>query len=344
MFQFFRTADGGRLDEEAEQLPRLLREAHDVGRFDDVAQSCARAALRLIRTDLYPQAVGLIAALLDEMERADRTRILRESAEQALRRIGTAENVQHAAELLQHDAGARETLLRWLAFLGGEAVSQLEAVLFRAGDVELRRAVFRHLLPLEGIALRVVQRGLTDPSPARARIVLELASQPGIEPERALRWIAEGARHPDPAIRGEVARHAGAIGGRGAVRLLTGMLNDPDRGVRQGSIQGLGSVGDPSAVPFLGRVLADTGDEELPLAAIESLGKIGSPEAVPILLAVLHRRSLLAPKKLYRQKAAAIEALGRIPTPSAREALQGIAAGKDADLAADARRALSFLE
>jgi hypothetical protein len=63
------------------------------------------------------------------------------------------------------------------------------------------------------------------------------------------------------------------------------------------------------------------------------------------LLGVLNRRAgLFGGKKLQRVKSAALAALARIPTAGAREALAATAAGKDSDLATEARRILATLE
>jgi HEAT repeat protein len=183
-----------------------------------------------------------------------------------------------------------------------------------------------------------------DPSPARTRIMLELAALPDVDPELAVRWLAEGATHPDAAVRADVARHAAVVGGRGALRVLLDLLGDRDPQIRRGAVQSLGTLGDAAAVPFLARLLNDD-DEELQAAAAGALGRIGSGEAVPALLGVVNRRAgLFGGKKLQRVKSAALAALARIPTAGAREVLASAAAGKDADLATEARRLLATLD
>ena len=76
--------------------------------------------------------------------------------------------------------------------------------------------------------------------------------------------------------------------------------------------------------------------------AAAALGRIGSPEGLPPLLGVVNKRSLLTLKKATRPKMAALNAISRIQTPAARDALQSVASGRD-DLAEEARRLLAAM-
>ncbi|HET7462622.1 MAG TPA: HEAT repeat domain-containing protein [Longimicrobium sp.] len=341
MFHFFRTAQGDHEDEEADALPGLLRAADNPARFDDLAQACTRAALRMVRAGHHARAVELLDALASEAESADRGRVFRDLAVQGLRRAATPETLHHLGELLQHGGAQRDRILHLFVFIGGEAVQLLETVLFRTTDPELRIAIFRRLIRMEGMSGRLAARAMTDPSPARTRMILELAVLPDVDPDIALRWLGEAAAHPDATVRLDVARLVAVVGGRGGLRILLDLLNnDRDPLVKRATIQALGTLGDAAAVPFLSRVVND-GDEEAQLAAVGALARIGSGEALPALLGVVNRRTLLGLKKASRVKTAAIAAIARIPTPAARQAITSLAAGKDADVAAEAQRALA---
>lgn len=341
MFHFFRAAGTG-ADEAAEQLPRLLHEAQNVTRFDELAESAARTALSLVRSDAHGQAVELLDALVREAERPDRSRFFRESAVQALRRAGTADTLHRLVELLPlHPGAERERILRFFVFMGADALLMLEGLLHRVQDGELRGAVFRALLGVEGRADKLIANAVQDPSPSKTRLLLELAGQAGVDPEVARRWAAEAAGHRDAAVRVEAARSAAALGGRGAMRVLVDLLGDGERLVRREAIHGLGTLGDAAAVPFLARLLGDS-DEELQCMAAAALGRIGSPEGLPPLLGVVNKRSLLSFTRSTRPKLAALNAIARIRTPAAQDALQSVAAGRD-ELAEEARRLLASL-
>jgi hypothetical protein len=337
MYHFFRATDHS--DQQAEALPRLLHEASTVTRFDELAESAARTALTLLKTDAHGQAVDLLDALIREAERPDRTRFFRESALQALRRVGTTPTLQRLLDRLPYGGVDRDRILRFFVFLGADALLMLEGLLYRGGDTELRASIFRALIGVEGTADRLISHAVQDPNPVRTRTLLELASQGGTDPEIARRWAGEAAAHRDAAVRVDAARTAAAQGGRGAMRILVDLLNDPERLVRREAISGLGTLGESAAVPFLARLLNDS-DEELQAAAAASLGRIGSGEALPALLAVVQKRSLLQLKKATRGKLAALHAIARIDTPAAREALASISQGRD-DMAEEARRILA---
>lgn len=338
MYHFFRASSAGP-DDAAEALPRLLHEAENVTRFDELADAAARTALALVRSDAHGQAVELLDALVREAERADRNRFFRESAVQALRRAGTGDTLHRLVELLPLGGPGRERILRFFLFMGADALVLLEGLLHRAPDAELRTAVFRALLSVDGQADRLIAHAVQDPGPGKTRTLLELASQPGIDPEVARRWAAEAAAHRDAAVRVEAARSTAALGGRGALRVLVDLLGDPERLVRREAIHGLGTLSEAAAVPFLARLLGDS-DEELQCMAAAALGRIGSQEALPPLLAVVNKRSLLQLKKTTRPKLAALQAISRMNTPAARDALQSVASGRD-ELAEEAKRLLA---
>ncbi|HEX8672792.1 MAG TPA: hypothetical protein VF710_12930, partial [Longimicrobium sp.] len=244
MYHIFR-ASSDRGNEDSDTLPRRLRDSENMARFDDLAESCARSALRHLRAGDHFQAVALLEALATEAERPDRTRLFRESATQALRGVGTAENLPHVVDLLQFVGNERERVLHVLFFLGGEAVSLLESHLFRTPDAEVRRAIFRRLIRGEGAGRPTVTRALAD-SPARARTILELVTIPEVDAEQAARWTAEAAAHADTTVRTDAARTAAALGGRGGLRILVDLLADADRGVRRAALHGLASLKDPA--------------------------------------------------------------------------------------------------
>lgn len=337
MYHFFRTTDHS--DQEAGQLPRLLHEASTVTRFDELAESAARSALALLKSDAHGQAVELLDALVSEAERPDRTRFFRESALQALRRAGTTATLHRLLDRLPYGGPDRDRILRFFVFLGADALLMLEGLLYRVNDPELRTAVFRALVSVEGLADKVMGRAVQDPNPARTRTLLELAGQGGVDLEIARRWAAEAAAHRDAAVRVDAARTAAGQGGRGAMRVLVDLLNDPERLVRREAIGGLGTLGDAAAVPFLARLLNDA-DEELQIAAAGALGRLGSAEALPALLTVVQKRSLLQLKKATRGRLAALHAIAKIDTPAARDALAAVSQGRD-DVAEEARRILA---
>jgi hypothetical protein len=341
LYHFFRAATPGRGGaSEAEELARQLRGATTVMRFDELTQQAVAAVPRLLDTGEEMRAVALVEALAEETRRADRSRLFRDSAQTGLRKAATDPVLARFAELLERGGELRERVLRVLLAVGGGAFPLLESVLVRTGDAGLREAVFRAMLESDPGGTRILERAMAEPVAARVRAVLELAALPGVDDALARRWLERAASHPDAGVRADVVRHAARLGSRGGMRILRDLLADADESVRRAAVRGLGELGEPAAVPFLARLLSDSADDELQLEVIAALGRIGAAESLPPLKAVLDRRQLFSGKRLARLKAAAVAAVGRIPLPAARELLSSLAAGRDAELAAEARRAL----
>jgi HEAT repeat protein len=342
MYHFFKASTTTARDEKSGALPRMLHETGDMVRFNDLVQSCANGARRHLEEGDTAAAVALLEALAVETERTDRSRVFRDTAGMSLRAIGTKENLPQLGELLQSGA-ERERILNVLFALGGEAVAVADGVIFRTSDIEVRRAIFRRILGVDGLARQLFTRAMGE-SPQRARTILELATMPEVDPELAARWLGEGGSHADPAVRTDSARYATALGGRAGLRVLVELLSDADRTVRRSALQGLATLADPASVPFLSRFVTENADEDLQLAAVAALGKIRSPEALPPLLAIVNKRQLFGGKKAKGLKVAAIEAVGRTGVPAAHNVLKLIAGGSDSELAEHARRVLALLE
>jgi HEAT repeat protein len=341
LYHFFRAATPGRgAAAEAEELAQSLRGATTVMRFDELTQQAVAAVPRLLESGEEMRAVALVEALAEESRRADRSRLFRDSAQQGLRNAATEAVLARFVELLERSGEVRERVLRVLLAVGGGAFPLLESVLVRTGDAGLREAVFRAMLESDPGGARVLERAMSEPAVGRVRAVLELAVLPGVDEALTRRWLERAAAHPDPTVRADVVRHATRLGGRGGVRTLRDLLADADEPVRRAAVRAMGELAEPSAVPFLARILNEADDDDLQLDAIDSLGRIGTAEALPALTAVLGRRQLFAGKRLARLKLAAVAAVGRIPLPAARELLSSLASGRDAELAAEARRAL----
>jgi HEAT repeat protein len=342
LFHFFRAAAPDRGDATStDDLADSLRRSTAVMGFDGLVQEAVAAVPRLVDSGEELRALALVEALAAEARRPDRSRVFRDSAEQGLRRAATDPVLNRLAALLDRGGEVRARILRAFLTVGAGALPILENIVVRTGDAGVRHDVFRALLETDPTGARLLDRVMSEPGGGRARAVLELAALPGLDPALTQRWLDRGAKHPEPSVRAEVARNAARVSGRGGLRILLDLLGDADEQVRRAAARGLGEMGDPAAVPFLARLLNDSGDEDLQLEAIAALGGIGSAEALPVLTGILQKRQLFAGKRLQRLKLAGVVALGRVSLPAAREALASVASGRDGELAAEAKRTLA---
>ncbi|GIV07158.1 MAG: hypothetical protein KatS3mg017_0360 [Fimbriimonadales bacterium] len=102
---------------------------------------------------------------------------------------------------------------------------------------------------------------------------------------RALPFLAESARHPNPAVRRRVAVALGGVADAQAAALLSNLLGDREPTVSRAAADALGSIGRPEAVPILVRALSHP-DGGVAENAVRSLIQIGKP-AIRMLTEVL---------------------------------------------------------
>ena len=125
------------------------------------------------------------------------------------------------------------------------------------------------------------------------------------------------------------------IGSPSAMRLLEKVIDDADRDVRIGAVKFLGQRGHRNAFPrieaaVLGNKLKDT-DLTEKMAFFEAYGALAGAAGIPILEKILVGKSgLLARKEDPETRACAAMALGKIRAPAARDVLQKAAQDKEA--------------
>lgn len=149
-------------------------------------------------------------------------------------------------------------------------------------------------------------------------------------------------RHPDVRVRREVIRTLDSFGEGPALPVLAKALEDEDSSVRTLAARSLGRRGGWEQEALVracveGRDFYDRPAEEIE-AFLVALAELGKDRAVP-LLDTLWRRRLFATRPAP-VRAAAIVALGIIPTPGARAVLSEAARSGDSQLRRLASRAL----
>lgn len=119
---------------------------------------------------------------------------------------------------------------------------------------------------------------------------------------------------PSLEVRTEIVTALGRIGDHRAVVPLLGKVQDNAVEVRRMTVRVLGDLGDPRASSALMLALRDKSDE-VRVEAIDSLGRLKAADATSALAPLTHDRSSLPVRD------AAVEALGRIGSPPAIDAL-----------------------
>jgi hypothetical protein len=342
LYQFFRSSGSAPEQSGVRELADRLPATTALPEYSELLAAAAFELERLMADGDEEDALLLLTVFVDEVNRTDRSRVYRDTARTTFLSMGRGKAVPFLMGLLERRPEGRDRFLPLLVEFGSEAAPLLEALLFRTADTALRETAFLALSGQEVVLERILERALNDPQSGRARGILELAMLPELEPAIALRWIGAEAAHQDPGLRAEAARHAARLGGRTAMRILMELLNDSVTDVQVAALRGLGALHEPTSVPFVARLVRESSDEEVQLAAIEALGRIGSAEAMPPLASVLNRRQLLGARKLARLKVAAVRSLARIPSRPARDLLHQIASGKETEISSEAMRLLAL--
>jgi hypothetical protein len=101
--------------------------------------------------------------------------------------------------------------------------------------------------------------------------------------------------HDDIRVRKEAIKTLGRLKSRGAVKILSELLEEKDDDIRLLALKNLADVGDKMAVPHILLLIKKRKTKGkksglLRQAAIQALGKIGDPEAIPPLLDLLNSK------------------------------------------------------
>ena len=108
--------------------------------------------------------------------------------------------------------------------------------------------------------------------------------------KQVIKSLSELIAKGDEADRCYACRALGAIGGSGAIPVLTERLRDEDIDVCIDAAEALGHLREPAAVSALLESLVKNPNGEVMIAAVEALGEIGGAETVAPLMEVAARR------------------------------------------------------
>lgn len=270
----------------------------------------------------------------------DQVRGLAESSLRSLAQGAPLEDLVARAARALDDADLEATQV--LFAVGDAAVpALLDAVVSQEGNRE-RQHLEAVLLTLVDAALpHVIERlGRGEAPPklrATARIAGELQHPDVVEP------LAGLLDAPDRGVREEAARALARIGSGPAVTALARALESDALGLTPVLLQALGGSGARSAVPHLERTLDKAiraRDVARAKEAIRALGRLGRAEAARTLVALLGRRVGLGGGWLRELKSAAVAALAGLPGDDAVAALAKAARARDTQLRRAAQTAL----
>ena len=207
-------------------------------------------------------------------------------------RLAERTHVTEVGALLRQHVGSGRLLdlgAQYLGLVAREAIQEFTALLAEEPDRQVRARMCQVLAKVGPPAVPILLELLDDPRWFLVRnlvhVLGKIGDEAGFGPAVAL------LGHAHPRVRIEAVRAVAVIAPRRAVTPLVGLVEDADPEVR--------------------------------LEAIRALGALRSDEAIPVLRDVATGAS--SPVADLALRRGAIEALAGIVTPSAREALTGLA-------------------
>ena len=273
-------------------------------RFDDVIRSLRNpdpkvrlAAVQLLRESRYPEAIGPIAALVNDP--IDQIQLEAIGAELSFFLVEDVPSKKRVALFVEVRSPGRASL----AFEMGPL-----AVVSRPVPVEL----------VDGLLQAV------DDENAKVRMeaiyALGTIARPPL-PDAAAAQLVKALDHYDPAIRAATARVVARLDVKSAADGLIKAMNDSQAPVRYAAMRALGALNERRAVPALTEQFKYYGKGEGAWSAIDALAHLADPSSVPLF------KAHLADKDAFIRRGAA-EGLGRTGDTSEVSALQ-IGAGND---------------
>jgi hypothetical protein len=291
-----------------------------------LGEALAAAAARLQES----RAQGTVADLVEELAQTTRSAPPDPEALELATRLTTT---PVASQLVGRLGSTRndvekERLIRLSSGLGREMALALADALGEARDRYQRRNFMDALLAQGQAASEMAQRMIQDPRWYVVRNGVALLGDLGGEDVVSHLTIALG--NGDPRVRRETVRALSKVGGEDAALLLMGMLDDPAADVRARVCRALGLLRVERAVRPILALLEKDGDEEVQVESIQALGKLGDPGAVPLIERKMSGRFFSRPSKAVRL--AAFRALASIGTPHAKNLLKKATNDSDPDV------------
>ena len=255
----------------------------------------------------------------------------------ALRRLARPQLLRVLTQELPHAADRRDAFIAVLVRAGEDGADALiEQIAAISGQNE-RRVYFDALLQLQAGVPTLIHM-LGDARWFVARNAAELLGE--MQTREAEPQLTELLRHTDDRVRRAATSALMRLGTTRAMNAIQEALKDSNPAMRMQAAAALVARKDVKTAATLVRALEEEKDDEVQAAFLLALGKLATPDAVQRLLKAVEAERGLFKKKSTAFRVAAVQGLGEARTTEALEALKGLVADKDDDVAGSARAAL----
>ncbi len=299
----------------------LLGIERDEARAAELARDMVALAEDLLMSGAYGDTLAVIRALAT---RATGGGVGRDACRGALDRLGESLAMRETTALIgEVDDDGWQAIGDVIAATGPSAIEALKAVVSVEGETP---AVVRAGELIVAFGAPAVSRLASLVGDARWYMQLAGARLLGrIGSPEAVPLLQPLLRRTDPRVAKEAIAALGSIDDPSAARAIQTVLRAATGELRQAVVDALVADRDPRVVPMLARIVGESEamgkDHDVVLATLTALGAVGSDLAVPVLVEAIGRRGWFGRRKLRALKTRGVEALARLDSEAAREAL-----------------------
>lgn len=301
-------------------LDLLVIEA-DPARWRDIAETAAGHAEDLVRVGYFDHAWQLADAVVREGQRHPSRAV---HASSALERFGRGTMMRHVSSYLRgSDDEAYERFKVLCHAIGPPVIPALAEALSSEKDARARRRLRDILVGFGPKGRESVQRLMNAPNwEVRRTAAFLLREFGGAE---GLKDLIPLLADTEPLVQREAVQGLVMNGSDEASRLLMQAITSATGRSRETLLKEVTGMRDERTAPlytYLVRHLDRRKEPQLYLSAIQALGSFGAAEAVEALKFALHQGDFWSPLMTRRLRTAAAQALRRLGTPAALDALR----------------------
>lgn len=314
----------------------------DPERWRDVVDPVVFHVEDLLLVGDFDAALQLVDALVRESgPEGDPAR--RPTAKDAIDRIINGRSLwNQAIDFRSMDDQAFEAVKQICHTIGAAVIQPMAEVLSTEKHAAARQRLTALLLSFGADGKQSVEQLKNAANPAVRRTAVYLLREFG--GSEALPELTTLLDDAEPHIQREALRAIVGIGTEQAYDVLRDAMATGSEATRNSLMLALVSMRDERAAPLFGYIVRHVSRRgvlrDVYLRSIEALGALRDEASVGLLQETLYQGEWWAPFRTARVRAAAAEALMRIGTPQAREALQDAVAGGPRGVRAAARAQL----
>ncbi|MHB8174356.1 MAG: HEAT repeat domain-containing protein [Nitrospirota bacterium] len=246
----------------------------------------------------------------------------------AITRAGSETRTKIIAEVLNSGREINiDDFRQYLGQLDRASIIPLSNLMGEVQDIKYRKTLIDALVSLGKDNIEVLAAGLKS---GQWYIVRNVAAILGrIGDKKALEYLKQAVKHPEPKVRREVVRALGMVGGAKAGEILLDVLDDSDPQIRMAALRYLPQAQNYSVLDVLVEAITRPDFDEKTLSEkrvfFEVLAEIGQEKVMPFMIKLLKRRGFLfGSAKNEETRVCAAYGLGNIRHKDSLRALESV--------------------